>query len=237
MTALAVSHSAFAHGIVGNRLFPGTLAFDDPAVADELFLPSFSRLKHPDEGGDVFDSRFDWSISRLLTPTIAAVIEGGWVHRNWGPAQRSGFDATTVGLKGLLFKNERHEIMVSAGLNWGLGYSGAQGVGASKPHTFHPGIFFGKGLGDLPDALAWLRPFGITGAITAELPTRHASAGLGIDETTGLLAPTLIERVETLHWGFSIQYSTYYLTKRFTGGPPKRGAALAAHSACGICLR
>ena len=27
--------------------------------------------------------------------------------------------------------------------------------------------------------------------------------------------------VETLHWGFSIQYSTYYLTSRFTGGPPK----------------
>jgi hypothetical protein len=27
--------------------------------------------------------------------------------------------------------------------------------------------------------------------------------------------------VETLHWGLSIQYSTYYLTSRFTGGPPK----------------
>jgi hypothetical protein len=28
----AVSHAAQAHGIVGNRVFPGTLAFDDPAV-------------------------------------------------------------------------------------------------------------------------------------------------------------------------------------------------------------
>ena len=27
--------------------------------------------------------------------------------------------------------------------------------------------------------------------------------------------------VETLHWGFSIQYSTLYLTSRFDGGPPK----------------
>jgi hypothetical protein len=27
--------------------------------------------------------------------------------------------------------------------------------------------------------------------------------------------------VETLNWGFSIQYSTYYLTSRFNGGPPK----------------
>ena len=27
--------------------------------------------------------------------------------------------------------------------------------------------------------------------------------------------------VETLHWGFSIQFSTLYLTSRFNGGPPK----------------
>jgi len=32
---------------------------------------------------------------------------------------------------------------------------------------------------------------------------------------------TLVPQVETLHWGFSLQYSTYYLTSRFTGGPPK----------------
>ena len=27
--------------------------------------------------------------------------------------------------------------------------------------------------------------------------------------------------VDTLHWGIAIEYSTYYLTKRFTGAPPK----------------
>jgi hypothetical protein len=36
-----------------------------------------------------------------------------------------------------------------------------------------PGIFFGKGFGDLPDNLAWLRPFGITGALTLEHPARQ----------------------------------------------------------------
>jgi hypothetical protein len=30
-----------------------------------------------------------------------------------------------------------------------------------------------------------------------------------------------VPAVETLHWGFSIQYSTLYLTNRFSGGPPK----------------
>jgi hypothetical protein len=31
-----MSGAGHAHGIVGNRVFPGTLAFDDPAVMDEL---------------------------------------------------------------------------------------------------------------------------------------------------------------------------------------------------------
>jgi hypothetical protein len=37
----------------------------------------------------------------------------------------------------------------------------------------------------------------------------------------GKLQSTLVPTVETLHWGRSLQYSTYYLTSRFTGGPPK----------------
>jgi hypothetical protein len=43
--------SAHAHGIAGNRFFPGTLTFDDPAVADEAIVPNFSSPKHPDSGG------------------------------------------------------------------------------------------------------------------------------------------------------------------------------------------
>jgi hypothetical protein len=38
-------HSALAHDIAGNRFFPGTLTFDDPAVADEAILPNFSSYK------------------------------------------------------------------------------------------------------------------------------------------------------------------------------------------------
>jgi hypothetical protein len=38
---------------------------------------------------------------------------------------------------------------------------------------------------------------------------------------TGRFDTMLSPGVETLHWGFSIQYSTLYLTSRFDGGPPK----------------
>src|SRR5262249_29569727 len=47
---LGFAHSAHAHGIAGNRFFPGTLSFDDPAVADESILPHFSSSKHQMKG-------------------------------------------------------------------------------------------------------------------------------------------------------------------------------------------
>jgi hypothetical protein len=40
-------------------------------------------------------------------------------------------------------------------------------------------------------------------------------------DQTGKFDSVLSPGVETLHWGFSIQYSTLYLTSRFDGGPPK----------------
>ena len=46
-------------------------------------------------------------------------------------------------------------------------------MGANKPNTLISSITFGKGFGDLPDELAWLRPFVITGAFAVEFPTKE----------------------------------------------------------------
>ena len=218
MAILGVAHSAHAHGIAGNRFFPGTLSFDDPAVADESILPLFSSSKHPDEGGDVVDKRFSWSIFRLLTPTLGVGVDSGWVHRDWSSARSSGFDTTNLTVKGEIYRNDLHETLVSAGLAWGIGHSGAQGAGANTPDLIAPGIFFGKGFGDLPASLAWLRPLGITGALTLEHPIMGNSRNFGIDPMTGQLGPILTRNVDTLHWGFAVEFSTLYLTNRFTPG-------------------
>jgi hypothetical protein len=211
-------HSAHAHGIAGNRFFPGTLSFDDPAVADEAIVPNFSSFKRPNESGNVVDNRFDWAFFRLLTPTLGVGVDSAWVHRNWGNSLRSGFDVTNLNVKGEVYRNDLHEILVSAGLGWGIGHSAAQSIGANAPDLILPGIFFGKGFGDLPDSLAWLRPFGITGAVTLEHPMTGSSINFGIDPQTGQLGPTLARNVDTLHWGFALEFSTLYLTSRFTPG-------------------
>ena len=221
LALLPLASSAYAHRIAGNRFFVGTLTFDDPAVADEAILPGFSSLDHPAAGGNVIDNRINWSFVQLLTPTLQVSIDSGWIHRNWPTAQTSGFDTTDIGIKGEIFRNNQHETLVSAGVAWGIGHSGAVEVGAGEPNSIQPGLFFGKGFGDLPDWLAWARPLVITGAIVDELPIGTTGNTLAPNLTTSRFETILVPQVETFHWGFSIQYSTYYLTSRFTGGPPK----------------
>ena len=218
---LACASPAHAHGIAGNRYFDGTLTFDDPAVADEAILPYYTYLPHPAQGSNVIENRINWSFVRLLTPTLAVSFDSSWIHQNWSAGHTSGFDTTDVGLKYEAYRNNQHETLVSVGLTWGIGHTGAQAVGADEPNTIQPGLFFGKGFGDLPDSLAWLRPFAVTGAIVDVIPVGSGGKALAPNLTTGKFEAVLAPVVQTLHWGFSIQYSTYYLTSRFNGGPPK----------------
>jgi hypothetical protein len=215
------AHAAHAHGIAGNRYFPGTLTFDDPAVADEAIVPLYSGFKHPAEvgNGDITDNAVNWSFFRLLTPKLGMGVDSGWINRDWGVGKRSGFDVTSVNLKGEVYRNDLHETLVAAGVSWGIAHSGAQGVAANAPDFITPGIFFGKGFGDLPEGLAWLRPFGITGGISYNQPlTGGSSTNIGLNSDTGQLGPVLTRNVEVTHWGVAVEFSTLYLTNRFTPG-------------------
>src|ERR1700733_11807870 len=129
-----------------NRFFAGTITFDDPAVADESILPAFSSINHPAQGTNVTDNRFNWSFDRLLTPTLAFTLDSGWIHRNWPLARSSGFDSTAVGLKTEIYRDNRHEALASAGVQWGIGHSGAAGVEADEPNTGQPVCSLAKAL-------------------------------------------------------------------------------------------
>jgi hypothetical protein len=219
---LALSQPAHSHGIAGNRYFDGTLTIDDPAVADEAILPSYIYLEQRTQGSNAIENRINWSFARLLTPTLEVTFDSGWIHQGWPIGRTSGFDTTDIGLKYEAYRNNHHETLVSVGLGWGIGHSGAQAVGADGPNTLQPALFFGKGFGDLPDSLSWLRPFAITGAIVDEAPVGSTGGrAIAPNPTTRSFQSVPAPGVNTLQWGFSIQYSTYYLTSRFTGGPPK----------------
>jgi hypothetical protein len=221
--ALILAHPASAHGIAGNRYFVGTLTFEDPSVADELVI-GYATLQHPaEDGGLVRDNLVPVSFMRLLTPDIAFGIDNTGIVRNRSNSpQQAGSDNIDLTLKALLFRNDPHEILISAAITWEIGGTGDAGVGGDKPNILQPGIYYGKGFGDLPDSLAWFRPFAIAGAVTAELPTRDTTTIVGIDPATDRFGPFTTKLPDIVHWGFALEYSTLYLTDRFTGGPPKQ---------------
>src|SRR5690349_13117195 len=71
----ALSH---AHSIAGDRVFPATMAIDDPGVGDELNL-QYGHQRVPGDDGDQSVNTFSFEYDKLITPRLAVSIEGAYV--------------------------------------------------------------------------------------------------------------------------------------------------------------
>jgi hypothetical protein len=215
---LATASGASAHGLVGQRFFPATLTIDDPFVADELSLPTFSIMKfHGSAEGPGFrQTDISGEFSKRLTPDLGFSIGGNFaiLDPDHGKSQ-SGFDNMEVALKYVFFKSAAHETLLSAGVSWDVGGTGSKRIGAESFDTVTPQLFFGKGFGDLPDSLAFLKPIALTGAFGVNLPTRRFNKTITVseeDEEEG--GRVEVERElnpKVVQWGFALQYNLQYL--------------------------
>jgi hypothetical protein len=202
-----------AHEIVGNRFFPATIGIDDPGVNDELSLPTVDSFKT----GDVPPVRqrdVSAEFSKRITEDFA--VSFGSTYTFLGPidptaAGANGFQNLETTFKYRVFKNPEHEFVMSVGLTVEWGGTGAQGVGADPFHTYTPTIWFGKGFGDLPDTLSWIRPVAVTGQIGYAIPARGSTTTFSIDPDSGDLTADTEFHPRVLNWGGTIQYSMPYL--------------------------
>ncbi len=214
-TALAASAPVWSHAIVGDRVFPVTLAIDDPGVADEVSLPTFARMKNAD--GSI-ETDISGEFDKRITESFAISIADTWTHVRPGG---DGFQNLDLGAKYQLFANAPHEFMLSVGVNVEVGGTGAKRVGAENFSRVVPAVFFGKGFGDLPDNLMWLKPIAITGAIGVSFADPWKHANINIDTTscdTSMTASGICgvdvnidHHPVLLNWGFTFQYSLPYL--------------------------
>ena len=99
------------------------------------------------------------------------------------------------------------EFVISAGIGVEWGGTGSQAVGAETFNTYVPTVWFGKGFGDLPDGLKWLRPFAVTGQVGYAIP--GISTVVTIDPDSG--DANTQTNPQVLRWGASLQYSMPYL--------------------------
>lgn len=201
--------AASAHGFVGKRFFPATLAVDDPFVADELSLPTYDRRTMPGHGDEPQTTESGLSIdyTKRITPNFGLGL--GASYRRVAPQDgdtEHGFDNLALSAKYQLWTSDVHEAIVSVGADWDIGATGARRVGAERFSTITPGVFFGKGFGDLPDQARYLRPLALTGAIGVGFPTRSSTSSINDD------GEEVIERnPHTLEWSFALEYSIPYL--------------------------
>lgn len=198
--SLSATTVASAHCFIGARFFPATLSSEDPCVADELSLPTFSTIRTPegDEGQAARVNSYSFDYAKSITPDFGLSVGRSFLNiKPQGLSTVNGWDNFEVGAKYHLFKDPVHEFILSAGVDVDLGGTGSRRAGAESFSTVTPQIYFGKGFGDLPDSVALLRPFAVTGVVGYGLPSRSSTG----DE----LNP------RTFNTAISVQYSLPYL--------------------------
>jgi hypothetical protein len=188
---------AQAHGIAGDRVFPATLTIDDPAVGDELSLPTFSTIHNgaaadgSAPGSREFDVGAEWD--KTITESFGLAINLDYTHLfQDGGGEVGGWQDVVLTAKYQAYVNPEHEFMASVGVIRDLGGTGAAavvnngGIGSTTPT-----VYFGKGLGDLP--IGDLRPLAVTGELGYQVSDQSS--------------------VSANQWnvGWSLQYSIPYL--------------------------
>ncbi len=181
----------WAHGVVGKRFFPETVAIEDPFPADEADLPAFSHRKGPDGK--------EWSIGievqKRLTVNTGLAVEGEYMAVNPDQAPNThGFANPEFTLKYLAVRSPDHEWIFTPALTFEAGGIGADQIGAESHSLLIPRILFGKGFGDLPDSLAGVRPVALVGSLGLSVP----------------LGPKEVEE-NILSYGLHLAYSFPYL--------------------------
>ena len=194
----AAHETAFAHGFAGKRFFPATIATDDPFVADELSLPTFSRRKlgASEDSPAVTETVTSIDFTKRVTQNFGVGFGAAYVRgRADDGGVTKGFDNLAASVKYQFHKSEEHETIASFGIDWDIGGSGSKAIGESFS-TVTPAFFVGKGFGDLSDDCAWLRPLAITGSFGLAIPSRASS-----DE----------QHPNVAKLGLAIEYSLPYL--------------------------
>jgi hypothetical protein len=205
---------AFAHAICGSRVFPATLAIDDPGVTDELALPTLTAIPSNADGAREFDASF--SYTKTIVENLGLSVSYG---KTWLKPGGNGWGNLDTELKYQFWCDAPHELMASIGLDATWANTGTPGL--SDPfNTFTPVIDVGKGFGDLPSSLNILRPFALTAEFSLSIPsTGHMSSMVTDDSGNPSLNVALNPTV--FNWGFTVQYSLPYLNANISevGGP------------------
>ena len=205
--AIVPGSNVLAHCFVGGRFFPATLVVDDPCDADELSWPTVSYFRNGDTPSAAeVDVAVEYS--KRITDTFGVSVGSTWTHlRPPDAGAISGFQNLESSFKFQFLTDGAREFVMSAALGVEWGHTGSAAVGAEPFTTLTPTVFLGKGFGELPDRLQYLKPFAVTAQVGYAVPTQSSTTAIDLD--TGLATAT--PNPQFLMYGGSFQYSMPYL--------------------------
>ncbi len=141
---LLAGSPAFANVVVGVRVFPVTVNFDDPGVGDELRLPQFIWQRN-DEAQSFTQMQWEWD--KTITPTTALIYNQGYgLLQSGGAKRRTGFENVFLTGKWQAYTNVEHEFVASLGvIREFAGGTATQGIGGDAYGSTSPAVWVGKG--------------------------------------------------------------------------------------------
>ena len=181
---------AHAHGVVGER------SFIEPFIAEDVNPKNEFVIGRPewDHSRDGKSLAVGFGLEKKISDNFSLTFDSEW-DENTPDARdephESGFNNLGVTAKYAFWKSEAHEAITSIALE-ATAPVGSSDVGAEKDWAFKPFFLYGKGAGDLPKSLKYLRPFAVQGDAGFEVSIDH-------------------DRTTTFDHNMAFQYSIPYL--------------------------
>jgi hypothetical protein len=165
---------ADAHGVVGQRRFIEPFVTEDVNPKNEFVIARPEWLDSS-EGHGLSEG---FSLEKKLADRLSLTLDSAWLHispKASDEPSESGFDNLGITLKYAFFMNPDRESIASFAVE-STAPTGSEDIGAEKYWAFKPFFLYGRGLGDLPDSLRYLRPFALQGDFGPEVSTGPGTA-------------------------------------------------------------
>jgi hypothetical protein len=221
-TCTITDRAASAHAIAGARVFPVTLTIDDPGVADEASIPTFTVQRQGASGdlGPGWEYNLGAEFDKRITQNFGLGVSDAYtIQTARGSKTQTGFQNLTAIAKYQAWINGPHEAIVSLGVIREFGRTGTSHIGADEYGSTTPTVYFGKGMGDIP--VSWLRPFALTGTFGYTIADKKLKAVAGSDSGSDSGTEAGVTGIPALQFnsgnanrwvgGLSLQYSLPYL--------------------------
>jgi hypothetical protein len=165
---------AHAHGVVGQR------SFIEPFVTEDVNPKNEFVIARPewDHSPDGHSFSYGFGLEKKLSDSLSLTLGSEWDRispRAPDEPSQSGFNNLSITLKYAFLVNPDHEGIVSFAVE-GSAPTGTADVGSEKDWAFKPFFLYGKGFGDLPQSLEYLRPLAVQGDFGPEVSTGPGTA-------------------------------------------------------------